>query len=125
MMSQWMSINCVILFTDDAIFSFMNYFRTNFPNENISPKMHLLEEHTVEWVKRYNLGFGMMGEQGAGSIHHRFNALNTTYSSIRNKEKRLLCIVKEHLISIAPDSIRAQPPPPKRAKRTPKHTTAS
>ncbi|KAL5517678.1 hypothetical protein EMCRGX_G003271 [Ephydatia muelleri] len=102
---------------DKAIVSFMDYFRTNFPNENISPKMHLLEDHTVEWVRRYNFGFGMLGEQGAESIHRRFNELNTTYSSIRNKEKRLLCVVKEHLVSISPDSISAQPPPTKRAKR--------
>ena len=114
----------MIFFTDEAIVFFMNYFRANFPNESISPKMHLLEEHTVEWVRRYNFGFGMLGEQGAESIHRRFNALNTTYSSIRNKEKRLRCIVKEHLISIAPDSIHAQPPT-KRAKRTPKHAAAS
>eukprot|EP00731_Ephydatia_muelleri_P007260 Em0003g1508a len=37
---------------DKAIVCFMDYFRTNFPNENISPKMHLLEDHTVEWVRR-------------------------------------------------------------------------
>ena len=42
MMSQWISINYVIVS--------LNYFRTNFYNENISPKMYLLEEHTVEWV---------------------------------------------------------------------------
>ena len=64
-----------------------------------------------------NFGFGMLGEQGAESIHRRFNELSTTY---RNKEKRLLCVVKEHLISISPDSISAQPPPTTRAK----HATA-
>ncbi|KAL5517587.1 hypothetical protein EMCRGX_G003165 [Ephydatia muelleri] len=37
---------------DKAIVCFMDYFRTNFPNENISLKMHLLEDHTVEWVRR-------------------------------------------------------------------------
>ena len=62
----------MIYFTDEAIVSFMNYFRANFPNENISPKMHLLEEPTVEWVRRYNFGFGMLGEQGAESIHSPF-----------------------------------------------------
>ena len=67
----------------------------------------------------------VLGEQGAESIHRRFNALNITHSSIRNKEKRLRCIVKEHLISIAPDSIRAQPPPTNRVKRTPKHVLSS
>eukprot|EP00731_Ephydatia_muelleri_P002900 Em0001g2900a len=39
---------------DKAIVCFMDYFRTNFPNENISPKMHLLEDHTVEWDSGFN-----------------------------------------------------------------------
>ena len=66
MMSRaWIDNNYVIVFTDGAIVSFMNYFRTNFSNETISPKL-----------------LGMSGELGVESIQRRFN---TTYSSIRNK----------------------------------------
>ena len=56
----------------------------------------------MEWVRRCNDLACCMGEQGAESIHRRFNELNTTYSSIRNKEKRLLCVVKGHLCSSPP-----------------------
>ena len=29
---------------------------------------HWRIDHTVEWERRYNFGFGMLGEQGAESI---------------------------------------------------------
>ena len=70
----------------------------------------------------------MLGEQGAESIHRRFNALNSSISVSTHWTPSAVRIVKERLISIAPDSIRAQPPPTKRAKRTPaklKHVAAS
>lgn len=35
---------------------FLEYYREHFPNSTILPKMHLLEDHTVEWLKQYNMG---------------------------------------------------------------------
>lgn len=32
-------------------------------------EMHMLEEHVVPWLKEWHIGFRMMGEQGAESIH--------------------------------------------------------
>ena len=32
-------------------------------------KMHLLEDHMVEWISTHQAGCGLMGEQGAESIH--------------------------------------------------------
>ena len=40
-------------------------------------------------------------EQGAESIHARFNTLQRTYQCIHNKVDRLLSIVKEHSLSIS------------------------
>ena len=34
---------------------------------------HLLEDHTVLWAKNTKVGFGLLGEQGAESIHARLN----------------------------------------------------
>lgn len=31
--------------------------------------MHMLEEHVVPWLRMWHVGFGLMGEQGAESIH--------------------------------------------------------
>ena len=38
----------------------------------ITPIINMLEEHVVPWVK---MGFGLLGEQGAESIHASFNSL--------------------------------------------------
>ena len=42
-----------------------------FPDSSISPKMHLLEDHIIPWAKEWHVGFGLLGEQGAESIHAR------------------------------------------------------
>ena len=59
----------------------------------------ILEDHTVPWAERTGTGFGLLGEQGAESIHARFNSLQRTYQCIHNKVDRLLSIVKEHSLS--------------------------
>ena len=45
------------------------------------PKMHLLDDHTLEWARNWHAGFGLLGEQGAESIHARFYVLHRTFSS--------------------------------------------
>ena len=89
----------------------MDQFRRSFPDCSISVKLHLLEEHTVVWARRTHVGFGLMGEQGAESIHARFNTLQRTYHSVHDPLKRLLLIVKEHLLIVAPQNVAAIPPP--------------
>ena len=80
--------------------------------------MHMLEDHAVEWVKQRNVGFGLLGEQGAESIHARFNNLGRTYACLPKGEERLKSIVKAHLIGIDPNNVVARPPPAKRRKKT-------
>ncbi|KAL5460235.1 hypothetical protein EMCRGX_G033664 [Ephydatia muelleri] len=65
---------------EHAISEFMESFRASFPSSSISLKMHLLEDHTVPWAKRTGTGFGLLGEQGAESIHARFNTLSENLS---------------------------------------------
>ncbi|KAL5490758.1 hypothetical protein EMCRGX_G015939 [Ephydatia muelleri] len=101
---------------EHAISEFMESFRASFPSSSISLKMHLLEDHTVPWARRTGTGFGLLGEQGAESIHARFNTLQRTYQCIHNKVDRLLSIVKEHSLSISPRIVESIPPPNKRAK---------
>ena len=45
------------------------------------------------------------------SIHARFNTLQRTYHSVHDPLKRLLLIVKEHLLIVAPHNVAAIPPP--------------
>ncbi|KAL5474487.1 hypothetical protein EMCRGX_G026440 [Ephydatia muelleri] len=52
-----------------AIPSFMESFRRAFPKATTPIKMHLLEDHALQWANRMHVGFGLLGEQGAESIH--------------------------------------------------------
>ena len=57
----------------------MEFFRTNFPEGKIPIKMHMVEDHAVQWARSTHVGFGLFGEQGAESIHAKFNNLARAY----------------------------------------------
>ena len=42
----------------------MDQFRHTFPSSTIPPKMHMLEDHTMDWVRTRSVSFGLLGEQG-------------------------------------------------------------
>lgn len=92
----------------------MSYYRENFPQATILPKMHLMEDHIVSWVKKYRVGFGLMGEQGAESIHAEVNSIKASYRTIPDREKRLHHIMQEHHRRLCPVLIQQQPPIKKR-----------
>lgn len=92
---------------DLDIKAFMKFYREEFPRHEypkatIIPKMHLLEDHMVDWMKRFHLGPGLMGEQGAESIHAHLNRLEATYGGMRNKLDRLKHIFQMYSIETAP-----------------------
>ena len=87
----------------------MSYYRQTFPNASVLPKMHFLEEHVVPWLKKWRIGFGFMGEQGAESIHAYFNGLGTRYKSVPDPVKRMECMMREHFLHIAPANVDARP----------------
>ena len=60
---------------DSYIKEFMFFYRTHFPAATVTPKMHMLQEHTVSFLQRWHLGYGFMGKQGAESIHNSINQL--------------------------------------------------
>ena len=80
-------------------------------------KMHLLEDHMVEWISTHQAGCGLMGEQGAESIHAKFNSLIRTYSGIRNSTAKLKSIMIEHYLNVSPHISAAVPPPPVRRRK--------
>jgi len=75
--------------------------------------MHMLEEHVVPWLRMWHVGFGLMGEQGAESIHAYFNSLKRTYHGVADPVDRLR-LMKEHLLHISPQNITLKPAPKKR-----------
>lgn len=39
-------------------------YHNMFPESAITPKMHILQEHVVEWMKTWHVGLGFHSEQG-------------------------------------------------------------
>ena len=67
---------------------------------NITPKLHLLEEHVVPCMRRFGVGLGLLAEQGGEGIHHELNAIAATLSSMRNELSRLQTIVQNTIASL-------------------------
>ena len=55
----------------------MHYYRDVFPEASIKPKLHILEDHMVNFLRNCRVGCGLLGEQGAESIHKVYNQLKS------------------------------------------------
>ena len=96
--------------TGGNISSFMAYYRQQFRSATVTPKMHMLESHVVPWLTEWNVGLGLMGEQGAESLHAYFNSLLRTYENIPNDTDRLNYMMVEHYRHVAPSNVACRPP---------------
>jgi hypothetical protein len=81
---------------------FMTFYRTAFPQASVLPKMHMLEAHVIPWLRSYGVGLGLMGEQGAESIHAAINGIKKAYSNIPDRVSQLQCILREHHRQVCP-----------------------
>lgn len=90
--------------------------RTTYPKATVIPKMHLLEDHMKEWLERFHVGTGLMGEQGAVSIHSHLNDLQDRYPKINNKVDRLKYIFEMYNLETEP-SLQALKPEQSKRKR--------
>ena len=77
----------------------------NFSHATVLPKMHTMEDHVVPWLKRWRLDSGLMGEQGAESIHAHLMKLERTHQGIPNELDRLKYFVKEHMLESDPSNL--------------------
>ena len=100
--SLLLMLACFSIYAEKDIAAFMAFYRANFPDATILPKMHILEDHVVPWMRRWHIGAGLMGEQGAESIHAHFHRLENQYSGIVNPLDKLRYIVNEHNIETTP-----------------------
>ena len=93
------------LLSERKIDSYLTYYRNLFDNGRVMKllqKMHLLEDHLLEWIKHYKVGMGLHGEQGGESLHATFNNLNRLHWNQRNPLKRLCLTMKSHFTEICP-----------------------
>ena len=84
-----------------TIDSYLQEYRSHYPDK-IFPKLHMLEDHVVPWIKETGFGMGLMGEQGGESAHKVFKALMRTYGGMPDPVKRLNSIIKRHMLSTDP-----------------------
>ncbi len=78
----------------------------------------------MPWLRKWRLGAGLMGEQGAESIHAQFMKLERTHHGIPNAVDRLKYIMKEHLIASDP-SLTGLRPPVKKYKKSEETSSTS
>ena len=99
---------------ETSISTFMAFYRETFPHATVIPKMHIMEDHIVPWLRRWRLGSGLMGEQGAESIHAHIMKLERIHQGIPNELERLKYIVKEQMLESDPSLTNLRPPLKKR-----------
>jgi len=102
--------------SEEDIKTFMGYYRVTFPQATVLPKMHILEDHVVPWIRHGRVGFGFMGEQGAESIHAYFNSLKSSYRGIPDPVQQLRQMMVAHFLHVTPANIVKEPPLKKRKK---------
>lgn len=95
--------NSTTFHSESSIPQFMEHYRRSFPHATVLPKMHLLEDHVLPWLKRWRVGSGLMGEQGAEQIHSHIHHLEQVYRGIRDPLQRLKYIMHEHMLQTAPE----------------------
>ena len=86
----------------------------------VLPKMHMLEDHLVPWVKRWKVGCGYMGEQGAESLHATFNNVERAYNNIVDRVERLRVLLQNHYFKLLPANKSLEPPPLKKRPTKPR-----
>ena len=98
-----------------SISSFMDYFREKFPDESITLKLHIMEDHLIDNLIYYRYGLGMYGEQGVESIHHKINNIKARFHNIPNGDRRLKSTINEHHLHTLP-AVRSKIPVPAKKK---------
>ena len=83
-------------------------YRASFPKATVLLKMHTLEDHVISWFNRWPIGSGMMGEQGAESIHAHLMRTEENYNSIANDLDHLKNVFKESCLQTAPALVTVQ-----------------
>uniref|UniRef100_A0A1X7T6T4 Uncharacterized protein n=1 Tax=Amphimedon queenslandica TaxID=400682 RepID=A0A1X7T6T4_AMPQE len=96
---------------------FMEFYRAKFPEATCIPKMHMLEEHVVPWLKQWRVGCGYMGEQGAEALHANFNTCERVYNNMRDQVERLKVVLQNHHMQVLPSTASLEPPPIKKRKK--------
>ena len=104
-------------FLEKNIEAFLSHYRSSFPHATVLPKMHILEDHVIPWLRKWHVGAGLMGEQGAESLHAHLAKLERDYAGIVNGVERLKYTFKMYNIETCPQLLDLKPKVKERKKR--------
>ena len=80
------TLNCsLLLHIEKDITIFLAHYCSRFLHADILPKMHILEDHVVPWLRKWHVGAGLIREQGAESLHTRLHSLDRNFPGISNE----------------------------------------
>ena len=85
--------NNVISALETDIKSIKLFFRDNWPDVRITPKLHILEDHVIPFLEIWHAGCGFYGEQVGESLHAIFNKKKAQYHTIKNDCTRLTYLI--------------------------------
>ena len=94
--------NNVLPYKEEAVDTFVEYYRKTFPTATFIPKLHMMEDHVIPWIKNWKVGCGIMGEQGGESLHASFNYTEHAYNNMRDRVERLRVLLRNHLLKVLP-----------------------
>ena len=91
-----------LLSTETDIEEFVCFFRTSFPDASFPPKLHVLEEHVIPFMRKWHFPLGFFGEQEVESVDHEFVQLASTFSHVKPATSRLKKTMEEHHLVVHP-----------------------
>ena len=113
-LTQAITIFLFTVFEDTDVKTFLATVRAELPQQNITPKLHLLEDHMVPFIRKWRAGPGLLGEQGGESVHKEF-VLAARHASLRQRGiDRLLAALQEQHMQVHPSNVKKAPEQKKR-----------
>jgi len=70
---------------------------------SITPKLHLLESHVMDFIQSWGRGLQYFGEQGGEKLHKEFNRYRNNCFAIKGAGNKLVSQMKQHLANISPE----------------------
>ena len=70
---------------------------------NILPKLHFMEDHCLDWIKKYGVGLGLFSEQGGEQLHKTIILLEIQSHGIANEDTKMLTVMRKHLAKVTPE----------------------
>ena len=96
------------------ILNYTSMFRKMFPGQ-VFPKLHILEHHCLDWIKKFRFGMAAHGEQAGEAAHASVTMLERRDRGIWDKQAQMNIIVSSQHLQASPVLHECVPPIKKNA----------